>query len=165
MLSSRLIASCLLLGLAAACKKDPTNPGDNPPPPPITVGMTCGTGTGTGTGTAIPCDIKLGNSAGFRVTLVSAECKATTTVVRVTKPTETTLTVDGCHQAAGSSWDFTVPPGTAPENNVAALEITAAAERNSAQLQVEGTASPWTIRFEDGYDTDFNDIVLRIDAL
>jgi hypothetical protein len=161
MRATRLLTSALVLGLVAGCKdgsgpEDPTD-GGNPPGEPVTVGLSCQAPAGGTT----PCDLDLGNATGFRITLVSAECKARTTVVRLTKPTEEVLTDNGCHATVGRVWDFDAP--SAPPKRVS-LEITAAAERNSAQLRVEGSASPWTIQFEDGFDDDFNDIILRIET-
>jgi len=157
----RQLAACLLLGLVVACKNDPSSPGEPGgggvvTPPPVTVGLTCGAASGT----SIPCDIQLGSATAFRVTLVSTECKALANVVRLTKPTEATLTTDACHETIGKFWDFTMSA-----NSLAAISITGGEERSGPQLQVEGTTSPWTIRYEDGYDTDYNDIVLRIETM
>ena len=160
LVAPRLVAACLLLGLVVACRKDASGPGDGGPggedPPTVTVGMTCATASGT----TIPCEIQLGSATKFRVTLVSSECRATANVIRLTKPVEASLTADGCHEAAGKFWEFSVPA-----NSVAALEITGGQERASPQLSVQGATSPWTLLYEDGYDTDFNDIVLRIETL
>jgi len=160
MTARRLLAASLLLGLVAACKKDSSSPeepgtgGSNPPP--VTVGLTCGTASGT----SIPCDLQLGSATKFRVTLVSTECGAPANVVRLTKPTEATLTADACHEAAGKYWEFTVPA-----NSVASLSITGGEERSGPLLDVQGSASPWTLKYEDGYDTDYNDIVLRVETM
>jgi hypothetical protein len=146
----RPFAACLV-GFAVACK-DPADPIEEP----VTVGMTCGTPSGT----TIPCEIQLGSATSFRVTLVSSDCRALANVVRLTKPTEVVLTVNACGETAGRSWVFNVAA-----NSVAALAITGGQERSAPQLRVEGAASPWTIRYEDGFDADFDDIVLRVETL
>ena len=150
----RLLAASLLIGAAAGCK-DPATPPEELPPP-VTVGMTCGTPSGT----TIPCEIQLGSATAFRVTLFSSECKALANVVHLTKPVDALLTVDACRETAGKFWEFTVAA-----NSSAALEITGGQERSGPQLRLEGTSSPWTVRYEDGFDDDFNDIVLIVETL
>jgi hypothetical protein len=149
-----LLAAGLVLGAAAGCK-DPATPPEELPPP-VTVGMTCGTPSGT----TIPCEIQLGSATAFRVTLLSSECRALANVVHLTKPIDALLTVDACRETVGKFWEFTVAA-----NSSAALEIIGGQERNAPQLRVEGTGSPWTVRYEDGYDADFDDIILVVETL
>jgi hypothetical protein len=45
------------------------------------------------------------------------------------------------------------------------MEVESAASRGTPGLLVEGAYPKWTINFEDGSDTDFNDLILEVEAI
>jgi PKD repeat protein len=139
--------------------------------PPAT--LTCGTEPN--------CELTLEADARVTVTLVSSDCQlaGNTFKVQITPPgggtpVEETLFTDGCDQTE-------VPPGTAFQlqtNAVFAAGTTITAQVISGgvnlelppAIQVEGVYPTWTLRFDDGAQSeppepDFNDLVLTIQAL
>jgi hypothetical protein len=143
---------------ATACKnKSPVEP---KPGQPVVTTMTCDKGNGQITA----CEIPLTNAGSFTITLNSTDCLAHGNVLQVTKPTPIELTADGCYEQLGKEWAFTGPfAGSA----TMAMTVTSRSYDHPPQLKVtQNPADPstWTVVFEDGYDSDFNDMVFTVKA-
>jgi hypothetical protein len=71
------------------------------------------------------------------------------------------LTDDGCTASPGILGDFPGPfdPGTA-----VSIQIESSRAGATSALRATGEYPQWTVEFEDGGDSDFDDLVLRIDA-
>lgn len=145
-----LLAIVPLLGCGS---KDPAGP---EPGPPVVSTLSCSNGTG------LQCELDLGDHTGFTVRLASTSCEAPGNTLRVTKPVAQTLTTNGCYEQANKAWEFN-GPYTAPNNRVY-FEVVSAKLQNNPVLRVSGTAPTWTLEFEDGGDTDYNDLVLTVTA-
>lgn len=108
------------------------------------------------------CTLELPEAAAFTVTLVSSECIAVETVVELTSPEEEVLLDNACAMADGMTWDY----GPYPAGTQIALEITADQFASPPSLLVSGSyEAGWEIRFEDGFDTDNDDLILSIVAV
>lgn len=135
--------------------------------PPAT--LTCGT--------TPDCSLELPADAKVTVTLVSSDCELAGNTFKVTitppgggAPVEETLFTDGCHTAAGTSYQLqsnaTFASGTTIQAQVISgggtLELPPA-------IRVSGTYPNWTLEFDDGAQSeppepDFNDLVISIVA-
>ena len=60
-------------------------------------------------------------------------------------------------------WDYSTPIN--PAGTQIAIEVDSDQFANPPGLHVEGSYPSWTVSFEDGYDTDFNDLVLTVTAI
>jgi hypothetical protein len=107
------------------------------------------------------CNLQLSSTGGFEVELVSTACEAHGNTLRLLQPTVQTLTNDGCYEQPGRTWTFAgpFPPGTA-----VAMEVESAKLEHPPVLRVTGAYPQWTIEFEDGFDDDFNDLILAVRA-
>jgi PKD repeat protein len=135
--------------------------------PPAT--LTCG---------ATPdCSLELAADAKVTVTLESSDCELSGNTFKVTitppgggSPVEETLFTDGCHTAAGTSYQLqsgaTFTAGTTIQAQVISggttLELPPA-------IRVTGTYPDWTLEFDDGAQSeppepDFNDLVISVVA-
>ena len=45
------------------------------------------------------------------------------------------------------------------------MKVTSKYIANPPDLRVSGTSSPWTVKFADGGDQDYNDAILTIEAI
>ena len=126
-------------------------------PPRVTTPLECETGGGQ----TSECVLTLPAPASFRITLVSRSCDAINNEIRLTEPVVATLTTDACSTDVGTQWDY---PTVYPSGTTIALEVDSDQFANPPGLRVSGAYPNWTVSFEDGYDTDFNDIVLNVEA-
>jgi hypothetical protein len=110
----------------------------------------------------VACTLKLEAEAGFKVVLNSSNCEAHGNVFRVIAPTQETLTQDGCYEAAGKTITLAGPYGVGTEINA---EVEAPLLKNPPQLVVEGEYPVWHLKYEDGADTDFDDLDITLTAL
>lgn len=127
---------------------------------PVVASLSCVDGSAPGG--FVACKLKLTQAAGYKVTLVSSSCDAHGNLFRVVEPVVDTLTVDGCYEADGTE---VVRPGPFPANTEIAAEIVAPLLVGPPRLRVTGSYPEWTLEFEDGADTDFNDLVMTVTAL
>ena len=140
------LAVALLFGVAA-CKDSNEPQGD-----PIDTPLQCETQ---------PCTLPLEERARFEVTLMSVSCAARDNEVHVTAPETERLTDDACYETVGRVWEFDGPydAGTALNFRIDSFE-----QANPPGFTASGAYPEWTLTFEDGGDSDFNDIVLRVRA-
>jgi hypothetical protein len=110
----------------------------------------------------IACTLKLEAEAGFKVVLNSSSCDAHGNVFRVIAPLEATLTNDGCYEQAGKTINLTGPFAAGTEINA---EVVGPMLQNPPSLTVEGEYPTWHLTYEDGFDSDFNDLDLTLTAL
>jgi hypothetical protein len=137
----------------SSCKGDPTGP-----PEPVKSILSCTQPNGQ----RIQCDLLLQESSGFALSVVSRECMARGNTLTLTKPTTQLLSDDACTLPVGNDWHF---PGPYPIGTAVSLEITSPRLQHDPSLIADGTYPSWTLTFEDGFDQDFNDLVLRLQAI
>jgi hypothetical protein len=148
--------SFLLIAVTAAalgaCRDDPVGP--------TLIGLECTQPDGS----LQECDLILAEAGGFRVTLLSTECMVSGNAVRITKPavTDPVLTADGCAESPGVLGEF---PGPFAAGTPVSIQIESAKAGGNAGLRAVGQFPEWTVEFEDGGDSDFDDLVLLIAAL
>jgi hypothetical protein len=146
----------LLLWISAqvvGCSNESTGPGT-----PIISRLTCAQPTGP----VVDCDLVLESTGGFRVMLTGAECVAHGNTLRLTKPVSETLNSDGCYAPVGTEWAF---PGPYAAGTPISIEVGSASTKGPPALRVSGAYPKWTINFEDGSDSDFNDLVLDVEPI
>lgn len=151
---SRPLGVALLCAAAtvSACKSS------TEPKPPVVSQLTCADPGGT----ISNCTLDLTTAGGFTITLTRNECAATGNVLYLTSPVADTLSTDACHATRGTVWTFGTPPlaaGTQIGISIQSPQLT-----NPPALRVEGAYPTWTVNFEDGADSDFNDLVLTVQA-
>lgn len=115
------------------------------------------------------CTLDLAADGGFIISLQSNNCIATQTVVRLSKPDAVaqTLMSDACVTPQPvTEWDFSPPTHCFEAGTSIAIEITADQFSSPPSLGVtEPQAQDWIVRFEDGFDTDQDDLILRVQAI
>jgi hypothetical protein len=128
------------------------------PPQRTTSTLTCAGG--------VACTLELAEAGGFTIELVSSDCVAVETTVRLTAPAAVaqTLMSDACRETAGRVWDFSPPDNVFPAGTEINMEVTADQFANPPELEVTGD-QVWTIRYEDGFDVDFDDLILVVTAV
>lgn len=151
---SAVLLAIGLMVIAAGCRGgDATGPR-----PRITASLSC-----VGPNDHLfACDLILSSAGGFDVTLVQNACQAEGNRLRLTKPNPQVLTNNGCYEPVGKVWAFA---GPFPAGTAIGMEVEAAELPNPPILRVTGSYPIWRIEFEDGYDTDFDDLVLDVRAL
>jgi hypothetical protein len=140
-----VIAFALLVG-AAACK-DSNEPGDPIDTPLCEVQ---------------PCGLPLEQQASFEVTLVSVSCAAHDNEIHLIAPESEELTDDACYEEPGKVWEF---EGPYPAGTNLNFRINSFEQLNPPAFTSSGAYPEWTLTFEDGGDSDFNDIVLLVRAI
>jgi PKD domain-containing protein len=131
----------------------------NPKAPAVTT-LSCVDGSAPGG--FIACTLKLEAEAGFKVTLNSSSCEAHGNMFRIIAPEQATLTTDGCYQSAGTTLTLAGPYAVGTEINA---EVVAPLLKNPPRLKVEGDYPVWHLTYEDGADTDFDDLDITLTAL
>lgn len=155
--SLSLAAGALVLAVSACKDKNPVGP---KPGTPVVTSMTCDKGNGQ----SAACEIPLSGAGSFTIKLISTSCEAQGNVLQLTKPSATVLTEDGCFEQLNREWKFDGPfTGTASSATMA-MTVTSPYYASRPQLRVTGASPNWTVTFEDGYDTDFNDMVFTVTA-
>jgi hypothetical protein len=152
-LASRMTALMVVAGVmgVAACNEN------EPSGPPVEAPLECGAPGAP----AEACELPLEEQASFRIELVSTSCTADGNKVILVAPVLEELTDNACDEDAGESWNFPGPyaAGTALNFKIESFELA-----SPPSLRATGTYPVWTLTFEDGGDSDFNDIILRVTA-
>ena len=110
----------------------------------------------------VDCTLDLQAEAGFKVVLNSSSCEAHGNLFRVTTPSVATLTTDGCYEQAGKTITLAGPFAAGTPINA---QVVAPLLQNPPRLKVEGAYPVWHLTYEDGVDTDFNDLDITLTAL
>ena len=136
----------------SACKGDKgTGPGEQ-----TTTTLSC---AGSG-GSSTSCTIPVTGASKVTIEVVSTACQAHGNILRVDTPTAQELSRDACYLRPGiDKWELQGPfTGTASLN----MSVTSQSFQFPPSLKVTGSAPSWQIVFEDGYDDDQNDVILRV---
>jgi len=106
------------------------------------------------------CTIPLNGASNFEIELVSTSCEARGNVLKLIAPIDEVLTSDACYVTPGTKWKKIGPYGTSASLN---MSVTSKFFQDAPSLKVtpNGT-NEWTVVFEDGYDKDFNDVILKV---
>jgi hypothetical protein len=130
------------------------------PSNPVVSSLVCQDGSAPGG--FVACTLKLQQEAGFKVVLNSTSCDAHGNIFRTTVPVGGTLTEDGCYERSGKQLRFDGPFAAGTE---IAAEMVAPMLAHPPRLVVSGAYPEWTLTYEDGFDSDFNDMILTLTAL
>jgi PKD repeat protein len=130
------------------------------PKAPVVTSLSCVDGTAPGG--FVSCTLKLEQEAGFKVVLNGTSCEAHGNIFRTTAPISGTLTDDGCYEQNGKQLVFNGPFAAGTEIGA---EVVAPRLANPPRLLVNGAYPTWTLTYEDGADSDFNDLQLTLTAL
>lgn len=133
---------------------------DNGPKNPVVTGL-CDEAGSTADCPAIPETV---DQAFFTITLQSTSCVAKGTTIRVTAPTTEKLTGDGCYDTTGKTWNIGSASAGFPAGTQLNFSITSDETTSPPSFRLAGEYPDWTIEFEDGGDSDFNDVVLAVHA-
>lgn len=120
-----------------------------------------------GSGTAVPCSLTLQEPGGFRLTVVSVDCIARETVVTITSPESVAgdVLTNACEASPGETFDFDDNGQPFAAGTVIDLVFTSDQFASPPGIRVTGDYPEWRINFEDGFDIDFNDLILTVTAL
>jgi PKD domain-containing protein len=111
----------------------------------------------------IACTLKLQAEASITVKLNSSSCEAHGNSFRVIAPSETAiLTTDGCYEQVGKTITLGGVFGAGSEINA---EVVAPLLKNPPRLIVGGEYPVWHLTYEDGADTDFDDLDITLTAV
>jgi hypothetical protein len=113
-------------------------------------------------GEFVACTIKLEAEAVIQVTLNGSSCEAHGDVFRVILPEEATLTEDGCYERGGKTITLS---RAYPSGTIINAEVIAPLLKNAPRLIVGDDYPVWHLTFEDGADTDFNDLDITVTAI
>jgi PKD repeat protein len=130
------------------------------PKAPVVTSLSCVDGSAPGG--FVACTLRLEQPAGFKVVLNNSNCEAHGNIFRITAPVGGTLTDDGCYEQDGKELVFSGPFVAGTEIGA---EVIAPMLANAPQLRVSGEYPVWTLTYEDGGDTDFNDLQLTLTAM
>jgi hypothetical protein len=151
--ASRVAALLMVGGLAgvAACNEN------EPSGPPVEAPLECGAPGSP----AEACELPLEQAASFEIELISTSCTADGNKVVLISPVLDELTNNACDEDAGETWNFPGPyaAGTTLNFKIESFELA-----SPPSLRATGAYPVWTLTFEDGGDSDFNDIILRVTA-
>ena len=117
---------------------------------------------GSAPGGFVTCTLRLEQEAGFQVILTSTSCQAHGNLFRITAPVTGTLTEDGCYEENGKQLVFAA---AFPAGTEISAEVVAPLLDFPPQLRVSGSYPEWILKYEDGVDQDFDDMVLTLTAL
>jgi PKD repeat protein len=117
---------------------------------------------GSAPGGYVACTLRLEQEAGFKVVLNSNNCQAHGNLFRITAPVAGILTSDGCYDRPGKQLVFSA---AFPAGTEISAEVVAPLLDNPPQLRVSGSYPEWTLTYEDGFDQDFNDMIMTLTAL
>jgi PKD domain-containing protein len=110
----------------------------------------------------VACTLSLEAEASLEVVLNSSSCQAHGDIFRVIAPQSATLTSDGCYEADGKTITL---PGPFAAGTVINAEVLAPRLQNAPRLRVDGEYPVWHLTFEDGFDSDFNDLDITLTAI
>jgi hypothetical protein len=147
--------------LLAACGGGDKGTGPKPGETVITK-LSCAGGSGGATA----CTIPLTGASSFTIETVSTDCEARGNILRITSPSDQLLSEDACNLAKSATKEKWTFPG--PFNAAAVLNMSVTAKYfdfpPSLRVTEEVKNTQWRVVFEDGYDTDYNDVILRVVA-
>jgi hypothetical protein len=151
--ASRVATATMVAALISVAGCDENEPSG----PPIDSPLECGAPGAP----AEACTLPLEAQASFRVVLTSTSCAAGGNTVTLTSPVVDELTDDACHESAGKTWNFAGPfaAGSVLNFTIQSFELA-----NPPSFRATGSYPNWTLTFEDGGDSDFNDIILQVTA-
>ncbi len=151
--ASRVAALLMVAGVTGvvACSEN------EPSGPPVEAPLECGAPGAP----AEACELPLEEEAGFRIELVSTSCTADGNKVILIAPVMDELTDNACDEDAGETWNF---PGPYPAGTQLNFRIESFELADPPSLRGTGAYPVRTLTFEDGGDSDFNDIILRVTA-
>ena len=152
--SHRGAAAALFVVLAAVAGACNTEPDQGPP---VDSELQCGDPGAPPTSCTLPIEER----SSFRVRLVSTSCTARNNKILLISPVQDELTDDACEEDAGKEWEFEGPFAAGTQLN---FRIESFQQPNPPRFLASGAYPTWTLTFEDGFDTDFNDIVLQVTA-
>ena len=120
-----------------------------------------------GSGTAVPCSLILEEAGGFRLTVVSVDCIARETVVTITAPASVAgdVLTNACESSPGEVFNFDDNGQPFAAGTQIDMVFTSDQFASPPGIRVTGDYPEWTINFEDGFDADFNDLILTVTAL
>jgi hypothetical protein len=128
-------------------------------PPRVPTELRCDVGGGQ----TQSCSLTLTAPAGYKITLTSRSCDAINNDISLTSPIVVTLTTDACREPIGKQWDYSTPIN--PAGTKIDIVFTSDQFANAPGTRVTGAFPNWVVNFEDGGDTDFNDVVLTVEAI
>jgi len=117
---------------------------------------------GSAPGGFVACTLRLEAEAGFQVVLNSSSCDAHGNTFRIIAPEVATLTTDGCYEQNGKTVTVAGPFAAGTEINA---QVVAPLLQNPPRLLVEGQYPVWHLTYEDGGDSDFNDLDITLTAV
>jgi PKD repeat protein len=126
---------------------------------PVVAPLTCADASAPGG--FVRCKLNLEHEAGFRVVLTE-KCAARGNTFRLILPVLDTLTTDGCYEPSPKERTY---PGPFAAGTDIDAEIIAPLLASPPQVVVTDSYPVWTLKYEDGADLDFNDLVVTITAL
>ena len=145
-----LAAGALLVGVSA-CKNSTG---------PKTGETTISTLSCSGSGGTAACTIPLSGASNFEIEVISISCEARGNILKLVAPTDEVLTEDACYMPAGTKWKRQGPFTAAAALN---MSVTSKFFQDPPSLRLTANgAQEWTIVFEDGYDKDFNDVIMKV---
>lgn len=150
----RVAAAVLTMTLTAAVACNETGPEQGPP---VDAELQCGDPGAPPTS----CTLPLPEKSKFVVRLVSTSCEARGNKIILTSPEVDELTGDACDESPGKTWTFNGPYPAGTELN---FRIESFQQPSPPRFLASGAYPNWSLTFEDGFDTDFNDIVLQVTA-
>jgi hypothetical protein len=99
---------------------------------------------------------------GFTVRLTERECASPTNTVSVIALSDTTLlSTTMCQEPIDTVWSF---PGPYPIATPIKLDFESGVSGATGAMKIEDGYPVWTVTFEDGYDSAFNDFALEVVA-
>ena len=151
--ASRVAALAMVAALTGvvACNEN------EPSGPPVQAPLECGAPGAP----AEACVLPLEQASSFEIELVSTSCTANGNKVVLISPVLDELTNNACDESAGETWNFPGPYAAGTELN---FRIESFELASPPSLRATGAYPVWTLTFEDGGDSDFNDIILRVTA-
>jgi hypothetical protein len=150
------LAAAVVLAACGGDKATGPKPGDQ-----TTTELTC-----AGSGGKTNCTIPIAGKTNFTIVVESIGCEAQGNVLRIVAPTAETLSDNACSLTPGKTWNFTAPTGTFSSGAALNLNVTAKyfADPPTLQLSTVEEGKKWRVVFEDGYDKDYNDVILLVTA-
>ncbi|HEU4648450.1 MAG TPA: hypothetical protein VFS33_05280 [Gemmatimonadales bacterium] len=106
------------------------------------------------------CNLDLPAGKGFDIVIQSTSCRATDNKLHLLSPVDSVLTTNGCALKGGETWSF----GPFTDPSTVSLMVTSATLEFPPKLLVSGAYPSWTVTFEDGGDSDMDDIILQVTA-
>lgn len=130
-------------------------------PPRVPTELVCDAGGGQ----TQRCTLELLASVGYTITLTSRSCDAINDQIEITSPNPNVLTTDACREPVGTVWNYATPTFPACTEIDILFNSDQFANAPGARVRLGSEYPTWVVEFEDGGDTDFNDVVLTVSAV